>query len=232
VNEQELARWEALTARERYFWAQGVRVAGVDEVGRGPLAGPVVAAAVILPPGRTFGGLDDSKALTPRQRLALYRRLLDGGALIGVGAAGPRTIERLNILRASALAMERAVAALPVAPDWVLTDAVPLRLSVPVEALVEGDARSASVAAASVVAKVLRDRYMEALHAVYPAYGFHRHKGYATAAHWAALARHGPTPAHRRTFLARGRDGEPAAADSPPEDQGATRRAPTNRARQ
>lgn len=226
------ARWQALTVRERFFWAEGLVVAGVDEVGRGPLAGPVVAAAVVLPPGRVVLGLDDSKALTARQRLEVYRRLVEAGALVGVGAAGPRTVERLNVLRAAALAMERAVASLPTAPDWVLTDAMPLGLSVPVEALIGGDARSASVAAASVVAKVLRDRYMEALHAAYPMYGFDRHKGYGTAAHWAALDRWGPSPAHRRTFLRSEPGGEPAQAGPPPDRQGVMRRAPTKRERQ
>ena len=193
--------WETLAARERRLWAENLVVAGVDEVGRGALAGPVVACAVILPPGRPWLGLDDSKRLTPRQREALYQDLVGSGVCVGLGAAGPRAVERENVYQATARAMRRAIGALSVAPDWVLTDAMPLELEVPLEALVQGDARSASVAAASVVAKVMRDRYMTLLDQQFPGYDFWRHKGYGTRAHYQALDLLGTCPAHRRTFL-------------------------------
>jgi ribonuclease HII len=190
-----------LYRRERAAWRDGLLLAGVDEVGRGPLAGPVVAVALVLPVDREWDGLDDSKVVPPARRIALYRELQAAGAQIGVGAAGPRTIERLNILEATRMAMLQALARLPAPPDWILVDAVPLRAGVPVEALIHGDARSASIAAASVVAKVLRDRYMALLDQVYPGYGFARHKGYGTVEHRLALMRSGPTPAHRLSFL-------------------------------
>jgi ribonuclease HII len=176
-------------------------LAGVDEVGRGPLAGPVVAVALILPVGRVWEGLDDSKVVPEGRRLGLYRSLQAAGAQIGVGAAGPQAIERLNILGATRMAMLQALGRLPTPPDWILVDAVPLEAGVPVEPLIHGDARSASIAAASIVAKVLRDRYMAVLDQVYPGYGLARHKGYGTLEHRTAIGRLGPTPAHRLSFL-------------------------------
>lgn len=201
MRELEGDRWRVLTRREAWFWQQGLLMAGVDEVGRGPLAGPVVAGAVILRHGTYYEGLDDSKKLTPKRREDLYRRLVADGNWIGVGAVGPRTIERINIYQASRLAMIQAVNNLEVRPDWILSDAMPLEGPVPVDALIGGDGRSASIAAASVVAKVLRDRYMDALDHQFPGYGFARHKGYATSQHLEALALLGPCSAHRRTFL-------------------------------
>ena len=184
---------------ERAAARQGL-VCGVDEAGRGPLAGPVVAAAVILDRRRAPKGLDDSKKLTPESRAELCA-LLWQRAQVGVGAASVADIERLNILGATMLAMVRAVAALPMQPDVALVDGnrAP-KLACAVETVIGGDGLSLSIAAASIVAKVTRDRIMCALAPRWPAYGFERHMGYATAAHREALTRFGPTPHHRRSF--------------------------------
>ena len=182
--------------------AHGGIVAGIDEAGRGPLAGPVVAAAVILDPAGldALAGLDDSKVLSKGRREDLYARLT-GRARIGIGAASVAEIERRNILGATMLAMARALAALGAVPDLALVDGnrAPA-LPCPVETVVGGDAACLSIAAASVVAKVTRDRIMTRLAGVYPGYGWDRNAGYGTAQHRAALARHGITPHHRRSF--------------------------------
>ncbi len=187
---------------ERDLASEGVScVAGVDEAGRGPLAGPVVAAAVVLDPERPIHGLDDSKKLTPGRREALLGEILASARAVGLAAVGPREIERVNILQASLCAMATAVTRLAVAPAHVLVDGnrrIPSRL--PQTPLVKGDARCACIAAASVVAKVYRDRVMARMDARFPVYGFGRHKGYPTRDHLAALARHGPCRIHRRTF--------------------------------
>ena len=180
--------------------ASGGPVAGIDEAGRGPWAGPVVAAAVVLDPATLPDGLDDSKALSPRRRRELYRTLIRC-AEIGVGAAGVREIEEEDILRASLQAMSRAFAALPGRPATALVDGnrapyLPCR----VETVVRGDSRSLSIAAASIVAKVTRDRIMARLGARHPGFGWERNAGYGTAEHRRALARHGPTAHHRRSF--------------------------------
>jgi ribonuclease HII len=187
---------------EQAAWRRGLtRVAGVDEAGRGPLAGPVVAAAVILPPGGRIEGVDDSKRLTAGERTRLFDVIGERAVAVGVGIADPATIDRVNILEATRLAMRQALAALAAAPELVLTDYVALDgLGCPQKNLVQGDRRSASVAAASIVAKVTRDRIMESADRDYPEYGFGRHKGYPTPEHRAALGRHGPCPLHRRTF--------------------------------
>lgn len=198
-------RAQVLLTLEREAWAAGHRlVAGTDEVGRGPLAGPVVAAAVVLPPGWVPAGLDDSKVLSSDQRLSLYRAICGGAVAVGVGVADVAAIDRVGIHHASLQAMRRAVARLRPAPDALLVDGRHLvpGLGIPQRAIVDGDARSASVAAASVVAKVVRDVLCVRLDAAYPGYGLARHKGYATAEHLAALARLGPAPIHRRRFLA------------------------------
>ncbi len=175
--------------------------AGVDEVGRGPLAGPVVAAAVILDPLRPISGLRDSKKLTAPRRAELAQIIEEQALAIGVGRAEVAEIDLLNILRASLLAMERAVANLALQPDVVYVDGnTTPSLSVPAVAVVGGDDRVASISAASIVAKVIRDREMDRAAAHFPNYGFERHKGYATAAHLEALARFGPSPLHRRSF--------------------------------
>ncbi|HEY8065531.1 MAG TPA: ribonuclease HII [Methylosinus sp.] len=176
-------------------------VAGVDEVGRGPLAGPVAAAAVILDPDRLPDGVDDSKALSAKAREAAFERIAASALAIGVAFASVEEIDGLNIRQASLLAMARAVAALHVAPGFVLVDGRDLpALGCPGEAIVKGDALSLSIAAASIVAKVLRDRQMRRLAALYPHYGFETNAGYGTRAHLAALQAHGPTPFHRMSF--------------------------------
>ena len=187
---------------ERGLWARGVaRVAGVDEVGRGPLAGPVVAAAVILAEGVAIDGAMDSKALTPERRTEIATEIEARAAAIALGAASVREIDRLNILRATTRAMTRALARLPLAPDHVVVDGLPVRdLGWEHEAVVGGDARIHSIACASIVAKVCRDRLMTLLAARYPDYGWERNMGYATRRHRSALREAGLTPHHRTTF--------------------------------
>ena len=183
--------------------AAGVKtVAGVDEAGRGPLAGPVVAAAVILEAGAPWDGLDDSKKLDAETRSELYARVLTKARAFGWSVMGPRAIDLLNIRRASLEAMRRAVARLVEPPALVLVDGRDEIPGLPhmQRALVDGDARMLSIAAASVVAKVVRDRIMERLDRVWPAYGFARHKGYCTPEHLEAIKRHGPCPLHRYSF--------------------------------
>ena len=197
------ARLKKLLATEMGFWSTGVlHVAGIDEVGRGPLAGPVVAAAVILPEGCWIDGVDDSKKLTHEKRLALYDRIVASCVCWGVGAASPAEIDRINIRRATALAMERAIRRLSCPPGHLLVDGLPVpelgheRQT----AIVDGDAKVHSIAAASILAKVTRDRLMERLAARHPAYGWERNKGYGTPEHLAALDAHGPTRHHRQSF--------------------------------
>ncbi len=191
-----------LLAWERRLYARGYRrVAGVDEVGRGPLAGPVVAACVVLPPALDRVPFDDSKRLSPGRRQELAEELQRMGAAVGVGVVDHGVIDEINVLQASLLAMRRAVEALDPRPDFLLVDGchrVPLPIAQ--ETLVKGDGRVAAIAAASIVAKVTRDRMMEEFHQAYPAYGFHRNKGYPTREHRQALRRHGPCPIHRRSF--------------------------------
>jgi ribonuclease HII len=176
-------------------------VAGVDEAGRGPLAGPVVASAVILGRDARIRGLDDSKLLPPEERERLYDEIRGRAVAVGIGACDAGTIDRINVLEATRAAMREALGALGTPPELVLTDFVALPgLPWPQRNLVRGDRRSASVAAASIVAKVTRDRLMAEADRAYPEYGFARHKGYATEEHRRALARHGPCPLHRRAF--------------------------------
>jgi len=186
---------------ERALIASGKRlVAGLDEVGRGPLAGPVFAAAVILDLARAPDGLADSKALAAAERERLYGEIL-ATAQVGIGSASPGEIDALNIRRATLLALARACRALPCRPDHALVDGRDLPdLPCGGEAIVGGDARIASIAAASIVAKVVRDRLMARLGEAFPAYGFHRNAGYPTPDHLAALRAHGPTPYHRLSF--------------------------------
>ena len=188
---------------ERVFWSRGVeRVAGIDEVGRGPLAGPVVAAAVILAPESDICGADDSKRLTAEQRTRLAREILETAVAVAIGAASAREIDRLNIRRATALAMSRALRRLQIAPDHIFVDglAVPELGLAWQTAVVAGDHHVHSIACASIVAKVCRDRLMKRLASHYPLYGWERNKGYATEEHRDALQRHGPSPHHRRSF--------------------------------
>lgn len=177
------------------------RIAGVDEVGRGPLSGPVMAAAVVLTPTHIPQGLNDSKKLTPARRDALYDQIM-AQADVGIGEASVNEIDELNILRASHLAMERAVANLPLPPDHVLVDGnlIPRDLPYPATAIVKGDAKSLSIAAASIVAKTCRDRVMIRLAQEFPGYGWENNAGYPTKAHKLALQNLGVTPHHRRSF--------------------------------
>ena len=191
-----------LTIEARHWAAGRLTVAGCDEAGRGCLAGPVVAAAVVLPPGALIPGLDDSKKLSPEAREALVPEIERVAVAVAVAQCSADEVDRLNVLWAAMEAMRRAACALAVAPDALLVDgntAIPNAPCVQ-ETVVRGDGLSLSIAAASVVAKVTRDRLMTALDADFPAYGWARHKGYPTAQHYAALAEHGPSPHHRRTF--------------------------------
>jgi ribonuclease HII len=178
-------------------------IAGIDEAGRGPLAGPVVAAAVMLPEKFRHGVLTDSKQLTPLQREQIYAELTTHtGIAWGVAAVEPVEIDRINILRATHVAMQLASAQLATTPDHVLIDGLPVRgFPIAQTALVKGDARSFSIAAASVIAKVTRDRMMLDFDAQFPHYGFAQHKGYGTELHLERLRTHGPCPIHRRSFL-------------------------------
>ena len=180
-------------------------IAGVDEAGRGPLAGPVVAAVVVLVPGAAPAGLADSKTLAPSRRVELAARIRERAAVWALGQASPAEIDRLNILEATLLAMHRAVAGLAVArivPDLVLVDGnrCPSGLPYPARPVIRGDATVPVVSAASILAKVYRDREMVRLGRRWPQFGFAEHKGYPTAAHMERMRRHGPSPVHRRTF--------------------------------
>ncbi len=179
-----------------------ILICGIDEAGRGPLAGPVIAAAVILDPGRPIEGLADSKKLTPARREALYDQILARARAWALGRAEVEEIDRLNILQASLLAMRRAVEALPLVPDHALVDGnrLPEGLPCSAEAIVGGDASEPAISAASILAKVARDREMMELDRRYPGYGFAGHKGYPTRQHLEALQRLGVSPAHRRSF--------------------------------
>lgn len=177
-------------------------ICGTDETGRGPLAGPVAAGACILPDGYIPEGLDDSKKLTEKKREALYAQITENALAWGVGLASAAEIDEINILNASLLAMRRAIAAMGVTPDLVLVDgSVNRGFDIRAEAVIGGDAKSPSIAAASILAKVTRDRIMAELDGKYPEYGFAKHKGYPTPAHKLAVYKFGPCPEHRRSFL-------------------------------
>jgi ribonuclease HII len=176
-------------------------VCGIDEAGRGPLAGPVVAAAVILDSARPIPGLNDSKKLSEKKRLVLAEMIRERAIAWAVAEASVEEIDRINILQASLLAMQRAVAGLAVRPISALIDGNRCpQLDIPAEAIIQGDGKIASIAAASILAKTVRDAGMRVLHAQYPQYGFDRHMGYPTAAHFKALEEHGASPVHRRSF--------------------------------
>lgn len=199
----ERRRLKKLLALEEECYQGGAQiVAGVDEAGRGPLAGPVVAAAVILPRGLAIPGADDCKKLTPRARERLAGEIRRQALAIGVGAASAAEVDRINIRNATHLAMRRAVARLGVEPDRVLVDGLPVReLGERHTAIVDGDALVHCISCASIIAKTVRDRLMQRLEARYPGYGWARNAGYATAEHREAVRRLGPTPHHRRSFL-------------------------------
>ena len=187
---------------ERQYEGEGL-IAGVDEAGRGPLAGPVVAAAVILYPGAEILGINDSKQLSEKKREALYPEIVEKSMAVGVGIVGPGRIDEINILQATYEAMRKAVGTLCFQPDLLLVDAVTIPgldgiRQVPI---IKGDAKSLSIGAASIVAKATRDRIMREMDGIYPEYGFAGHKGYGTAAHVEALKTYGPCPIHRRSFI-------------------------------
>jgi len=202
MNKIEFERLEAMLAYERAVWDSGYRyIAGIDEAGRGPLAGPVVSAAVILPERYYPEKLNDSKKISAKIRDALYERLTREVTAWGVGVCDSHEIDRVNILNATALSMERAVQALTTQPDYLLIDALSLRnVGIAQQAIIKGDALSLSIAAASVVAKVTRDRMMLEYDEIYPGYGFAKHKGYGTAEHMENIRKLGLCPIHRITF--------------------------------
>ena len=195
----EINLWEI----ENSLYAEGYKaICGVDEAGRGPLAGPVCAAAVILPPNLEIPGLTDSKKLSDKRRRELYPIIMEQAVSYGIGLASHEEIDEINILQATFLAMERALEQLKVRPDLALIDGNRQKdFGLPVETVVKGDSLSASIAAASVLAKVTRDDIMIAMAQEHPGYGFEIHKGYGTKAHYAALEKLGPSPIHRTTFL-------------------------------
>lgn len=198
----ELRRLGRLLELERTFWDRGIEhVAGVDEVGRGPLAGPVLAAAVIFPVGVGIRGVDDSKRLSAEKRAELYLEIRERALCLAVGAASTREVDRLNILRASHLAMRRAIARLRIQPQQVIVDGLPVpELGERCTAVIDGDARVHAVACASIIAKVVRDRAMHLLAAHYPGYGWDSNAGYGTPEHRDAIGALGLTPHHRRSF--------------------------------
>ena len=188
---------------EHEAYRQGYRlIAGIDEVGRGSLAGPVVAAAVILPPGLIIDGVNDSKKLTPARREVLYHVIHQHALATGIGVVGNEDIDRINILRATIRAMEMAVRDLKIPPDYLLIDAVSLSDSrIPQRPIIKGDMLSVSIASASIVAKVTRDRLMTEEHSLFPQYNFMSHKGYGTRDHVSRLRLYGPSIIHRKSFL-------------------------------
>lgn len=198
-----LAKKEAFLERfsyEKQFWQKGELVAGVDEVGRGPLAGPVVTAAVIIDHNFDLLEVNDSKKLSPEKRLQLYPEILSEAVSVGIGVKSAAVIDQINIYEADRQAMAQAVKALDVKPDALLVDAMNVPIDIPQIELIKGDAKSNSIAAASIVAKVFRDKLMDDYDKIYPQYGFPRNAGYGTKEHVEALKKYGPTPIHRKTF--------------------------------
>ena len=198
---KEAARTEEMMRYEREYAACG-HIAGIDEVGRGPLAGPVTACCVILPEDHPIYHLNDSKKLSPKKREELYGIILKEALSVGLGEESPAVIDGINILQATYSAMRKAIDACAMKPDLLLVDAVTIPgTDIKQVGIIKGDAKSASIAAASIVAKVTRDRYMEEMDKLYPEYHFASNKGYGTAEHIAALRKYGPCPIHRRSFI-------------------------------
>lgn len=195
-------QWQTMCQHEAPYWEQDKLIIGVDEAGRGPLAGPVVAAAVVLAPDTFLPGLADSKTLTPEQRTILFEQIIEKALDFAVGIVGPKEIDILNILKATQLAMGKAISGIDISYQYIFIDGnqrCPY-VQTAQKTIVKGDALSVSVAAASIVAKVTRDTLMVDLDAVYPGYGFAEHKGYPTSKHLTALNQLGPSPVHRRSF--------------------------------
>ena len=199
----ERSRLEQMRLYERSCDEEGYTlICGIDEAGRGPLAGPVVAGAVILPKDCEILGLNDSKKLSEKRREKLYDEIMEKATAVGVGVVGSRRIDEINILQADYEAMCEAIGKLSVMPQILLNDAVTIpHVRIPQKNIVHGDAKSVSIAAASIIAKVTRDRMMEEYDALFPEYGFARHKGYGTADHYAAIRKYGPCAIHRMSFL-------------------------------
>ena len=199
--EEELTRLDGMLKYERQYEEYN-RICGVDEAGRGPLAGPVVAGAVILPRELKIMYLNDSKQLSPKLRECLYDEIMDKAAAVGVGVVSPECIDEMNILQATYKAMRMALDDLGAHPDVLFNDAVIIpQVDIPQVKIIKGDSKSLSIAAASVIAKVTRDRMMEAYDQIFPEYGFAKHKGYGTKDHVEAIKKYGPSPIHRATFL-------------------------------
>lgn len=199
---KEERRLHKMWERERALYQAGYSyVAGIDEVGRGPLAGPVVAACVILPPECHLPGLNDSKKVSPAQRDILTQLIKEKALAWGIGLADHQEIDEINILQATKKAMLAAVASMRIQPDYLLIDAVKIDTAIPQEGIIGGDGLSASIAAASILAKTYRDDLMDLLDELYPLYGFKENKGYGTPRHLEALEKTGPCPIHRRSFL-------------------------------
>ena len=200
--ESEHIRLEAMRKYEREYLEKYHVICGIDEAGRGPLAGPVVAAAVVLPMDRDFIYLDDSKKVTEKRRAVLFDEIRDHAIAFGIGTADQEMIDEINILQATYHAMRDAISQLDPAPQLTLNDAVTIPgIEIPQVPLIKGDSLSVSIAAASILAKVTRDRFMIEMDAIYPEYGFAKHKGYGTAEHIAAIRKYGPCPLHRRSFI-------------------------------
>lgn len=201
TKEQELERQEAMWEYERGL-LEYEYIAGVDEAGRGPLAGPVYAAAVILKPGARIDGINDSKKLSEKKREELFDVIIENSVAYAVYSVDEKTIDEVNILNATHMAMNGAVNSLSVRPDFVLIDGNSIKnMTLPHETIVKGDAKSISIAAASILAKVSRDRYIIKMAEKYPEYSFEKHKGYGTKAHTEAILKYGPCEIHRKTFL-------------------------------
>lgn len=203
LGKREIKRLQKLNIFEDEARKQGYRViAGVDEAGRGPLAGPVVAAACIIPEGVFIPGVDDSKQLTAQERASLFELITqDERICFGIGIMDSQTVDKLNIFQATVAAMLMAISKLVQLPEMLLVDGMKLpHPTIPTQKIIDGDAKSQSIAAASILAKETRDRLMVELHKEWPMYGFDQHKGYATEMHLAALQQHGPCPIHRRSF--------------------------------
>jgi len=199
--EAERARLETMKEYERRYCAY-TYICGVDEAGRGPFAGPVVAGAVILDPGKEILYLNDSKKLSEKKREELYEEIMEKAISVGVGMVDNKVIDEINILQATYLAMQKAIAALDPQPDLILADAVTIPgITIPQTGIIKGDAKSVSIAAGSIIAKVTRDRLCLEYDRLYPEYGFASHKGYGTAAHIEAIRKYGPLDIHRRSFI-------------------------------
>ena len=199
---EEEIRLEHMLMFERKYYKTCNFVCGIDEAGRGPLAGPVVAAAVILPKNHKIAYLNDSKQLSEKKREELFDKIMSEALAVGVGIVSPKRIDEINILQATYEAMRGAINQLKIQPEILLNDAVIIHeVKIPQEKIIKGDAKSLSIAAASIIAKVTRDRMMKDYHELFPEYGFNKHKGYGSKEHIQSIQQYGPSPIHRRTFI-------------------------------